>query len=664
MKRITLVVACFLCSFGSALAQNPAPLVNLPLVPSAAVPGSGGFTLMVSGTGFVSGATVTWNDMPLETTFISSSKLSALVPAADLATPNTAAVAVVNPNSSLRSNVAYFPVASPSSNVLLANAQGSPEYLGANGNYPNMPESMVSADFNGDGKPDLAMITDEAHNPAYLNILLGNGDGTFTTVGSPMQFAQEPSALVVGDFNGDGKLDLAFAEGTELGVLLGNGDGTFSPAPASPNVSGAPLAIGDFNLDGKLDLVAAVSGGVAILLGNGDGTFSAGPGAVLDSGMNFLAATVGDFNGDGKLDLVVGNDVALGSPQTLAVYLGNGDGTFTPAAQTTEVNARPYAFVTGDFNRDGKLDLAVADLTSSVATILLGNGDGTFTPVAACCGTSVPFASSTAIVTGDFNGDGKPDLILDIDEDGPFDYLSILLGNGDGTFTQSDASFSMAEDPITLAVGDFNNDGRLDLASASQPYNYLSVLLQNPSLPPPDFSVAAPASILLQAGQNVDAQVNITSLGEYSGYISVSCSGAPSEAGCSTSATSFFLVASTVGTINFDIATTAPSTSSAAPPKIDSPPIYRLPLLCWLLVIFSGGVALRRVSVPLGPVKAAVAAVVLLCLVFSSSCGSGGSTSGGRTGGNEGTPKGTYTLTVTAAAGTISHSTNITLTVQ
>src|SRR6267378_2390981 len=188
-----------------------------------------------------------------------------------------------------------------------------------------------------------------------------------------------PSGIAVGDFNGDGKADLAVVNFGDWNVyvLLGNGDGTFQAARSVYFAPGGgfpwSIAAGDFNRDGKLDLAVSNYGdnSLSVLLGNGDGTFQ----APLTSpvGTNPAQVTVGDFNGDGKLDLAV-SSVAN---NTVAVLLGNGDGTFRPAPSLTVGNG-PAGVAVGDFNGDGKQDLAVANLNDNTLSVLLGNGDGTF----------------------------------------------------------------------------------------------------------------------------------------------------------------------------------------------------------------------------------------------------------------------------------------------
>jgi hypothetical protein len=271
---------------------------------------------------------------------------------------------------------------------------------------------IVIADFNGDGIPDLAV-------PLYgsndIAILLGKGNGTFA---EPVMAAVPGSnvdidQIVAADFNGDGILDLAVIDGNNstVDILLGNGDGTFTAETTNPPISGIPFnfATGDFNGDGKTDLAVTENGGtIAILLGNGDGTFAASGSVNSASGGSPSPIAVADFNGDGKLDIAV--PAGSYTSESVVVLTGNGDGTFNspfsgPGSTSTSVTWIQVA----DFNQDGTPDVVLADSGGS-ATVFLNNGGGALSesfPVVS--GLNVPYYFEVGV--GDLNGDGYPDIV-------------------------------------------------------------------------------------------------------------------------------------------------------------------------------------------------------------------------------------------------------------
>ena len=263
---------------------------------------------------------------------------------------------------------------------------------------------LVVGDFNNDGKLDLAGIFDASKG---VEIALGNGDGTFQR-GKTFATGTLPAGVAAGDFNEDGKLDIAVAnydngQGDTVSILLGNGDGTLqAQTPMTVGLGPINIAVGDFNGDGHLDIAVGnvTSGTISVLLGNGDGTFQpAITTGTVASGTFDLAAA--DFNGDGKLDLAI-----TGNVKAVSVLLGNGDGTFASPMQFSLPGYAAGSLVMGDFNGDGILDLAVGDVTSfTYISVLRGNGDGTFAPPS---NTLMPGVSPG--VVGDFNGDGRLDL--------------------------------------------------------------------------------------------------------------------------------------------------------------------------------------------------------------------------------------------------------------
>ncbi len=465
MKRICYLSLLLVLLAGLASAKSiPVPLVDQPLVPDAAKPGAGAFTLKLHGTGFISSSVVKWNGRALKTSFVSSTELSAKVPSADVAKAGTAAVSVVNPGKRV-SNISYFEITKPEKSVSMKFATYG---VGSD------PYSVAAGDFNGDGKLDLAVAN---VNDTTVSILLGKGNGTFQTQ-SPYQAGYAPIAVAVGDLNGDGKLDLAVVNNGNASnghpgsvtILLGKGDGTFTTGKTFDTGNGPiSVAIGDFNGDGKLDLAIAdynISEGntVAVLLGKGDGTFqtyaSYGTGSAPES------IATADLDGDGVLDLVTANEVG----GTASVLLGNGDGTFQ-AHVDYPANKGPISVSIGDLNGDGKPDLAVVDLENFTVSVLLNKGDGTFAAHVDYGTGSYPVWVGIA----DFNGDNHQDLaVVNENNSGT---VSILFGKGDGTF-KPQKTFPAGDQPQGLAVGDFNGDGRLDIAVVDFISAAAGVLLQ------------------------------------------------------------------------------------------------------------------------------------------------------------------------------------------
>ena len=467
-----------------AQAVNPIPFVNQPLAPSSVTPGSPELALTVNGTGFVSTSVVKWNGAPLGTAFVNAHQLVADVPASAFAAAGTVSVTVSSPTpGGGTSNAVLFTVTTPTGSVAFTTSTIA---AGLN------PGGIVVADFNHDGKADLAFVNQNqpdstCYTPGWgnvgtISILLGNGDGTFSNE-STLCFPQSGLGdvagpqLVAGDFNGDGNLDLIASFDSEglwsFAVFTGNGDGTFASPGAFDLFDGIREVIAaDFNRDGMLDLafpaVQVDFFSIFVALGNGDGTFPNVSG--LSNFLNGYSLAAGDFNNDGILDLAV-----VGASNVI-ILMGNGDATFTVVASQPSVTlASPTSVTTGDFNGDGMLDLAIADAGSTSFTVLQGNGDGTFTQV----GGQPPLPDFSNFVTAsDFNGDGKLDLVF---SSAP-NTLSIYLGNGDGTFTAGLIQ-SMDYAPYGVGVGDFNEDGRLDLAVTNADNNTVSILLQAPTAP-------------------------------------------------------------------------------------------------------------------------------------------------------------------------------------
>jgi hypothetical protein len=369
--------------------------------------------------------------------------------------------------------------------ILLGNGDGT--FQAANNrSVGNGNSSVAVADLNGDGVADLVVTNAgnlDSGQGGNVAVLLGKGDGTFQMAQS-YAAAVIPKAVAVGDFNGDGKADLAIVNngGNNVSVLLGKGDGTFPTVP-NYSVGKFPVAVAaaDLNGDGILDLAVANQGApvdgepgtVSILLGNADGTFQ--PAVNHNAGSACSQVVVGDLNGDGKPDLVVVNsgDANGNSMGSLSVLLGNGDGTFN-TSQTFPAGEAPVSVAVADFNGDGIPDLAVADFgvyyaQSGRMSILLGKGDGTFLPAENYAAGLFP----AGLAVGDFNRDGIPDLVV-----AAYDRVAVLLGNGDGTFQPALSNFT-GLNPVSVKGGDFNGDGILDLALTNLLSDDVSVLLGN-----------------------------------------------------------------------------------------------------------------------------------------------------------------------------------------
>ena len=339
------------------------------------------------------------------------------------------------------------------------------------------PTSVAVADVNGDHKPDL--ITAD-YRDSTVSVLLGNGDGSF----QPRQafpLGKKLYSVAVADVNGDGKPDLVQTNlhQNTVSVLLGNGAGSFQQQqPLAVGNQPTSVVAADLNGDGRPDLVTTNSDDdtVSVLLGNGDGSFQ--PQHTLAVGHSPRAVAVADVNGDGKPDLVVANydDNPAVNDGAVSVLLGNGDGSFGPQ-QTFRVGQRPYSVAVMDVNGDGHLDLITANaggdpaVNDGAVSVLLGNGDGTFRPQQTFAVGRQPFSVAVA----DVNGDGLPDIITANAADNT---VSVLLGNGAGSFGKQQV-FATGQHPFTVAVLDLNGDRKPDLVTSNLFDGTVSVLLGN-----------------------------------------------------------------------------------------------------------------------------------------------------------------------------------------
>jgi len=365
------------------------------------------------------------------------------------------------------------------------------------------PTGIAVADLNGDGLPDVVVTGGSSD----VSVVLAQAARQFKT---PVGYSLGPSspgpqAVAIGDLNGDKKPDVIVANGGNpfssgpgsVSVLLGNGDGTLkAPTSTTINQGAQNIVLGDFNGDGKLDAAVAAygtpvgangsdPGAVVVLLGKGDGTFQP-PVTLTVSGLHPSWVATADLNGDGRLDLAVVMDTGVfGQPATLAVFLGQTNGTFAPA-RTFPLHSSIHArLAIGDLNGDGKPDIAVVDGTTLQADIMLGDGAGGFSE-AAILPTTDFGAGPFAIM--DLDGDGKLDMVFTecCGESEAF----YLLGNGDGTF-QPRQYFSSGSSTTALAVTRFSGSNGPDLVMAQQGGTWIP-LLNAGSAPAP--ASAAPPS--------------------------------------------------------------------------------------------------------------------------------------------------------------------------
>jgi VCBS repeat protein/FG-GAP repeat protein len=347
------------------------------------------------------------------------------------------------------------------------------------------PYCLALADFNRDGKVDIAVGNNGSAN---LTMLLGDGRGGFSEAsGSPFPAGNSPNDIAAGDVNGDHNLDLAIAnhDTRYVTVLLGNGRGLFSPAPNSPiTVTSKPhphgIDLGDFNGDHNLDFVVDDWGNnrITVVFGDGKGSF-ASPGSSFSVGqMPYQRVRVADVNNDGRDDVVTTNTEGGDA----SVLLGDGKGGFAPASGSpVQANLRPFGVAIGDVNADGKRDLAIVnfsgqgtDKSKDAITILLGNGDGTFKPA-----SGSPFKSGgspVSVAIGDVNGDGVMDVAV---ANMTGNSVSVLLGGKDGMRPAPRSPLPVGNDPEFIALGDLNGDGKADIVVAETEGNVIRVIISN-----------------------------------------------------------------------------------------------------------------------------------------------------------------------------------------
>lgn len=501
LASVSFILVCIFAMqfFGAqpGLAQG-VPANAVPFISQVTPPGllisnaPGTFTLTILGANFTPNDVVNLSLVgsgfvihPVTTTVNAAGSQITAVFNGSPVSPGTFAVTVTNPTTPSRtSNTVYLPN-TPSQPGVTLNQSTTPFLTGS-------PKAIVAGPFGSSSFLAFAAISQGSNT---VSIETSNVSGPFIA-GPSYPTGHTPWGIVALDVFNSGQPGFAITNSSDntVSILLPNGGGTYRPGDLITLPGFLPTAIvaGDFNGDGKIDLAVlntcgtdpvdcyprAVPNGlgtITILFGDAVGGFTASPSAPV-TGLVPYDMVAADFNGDGILDLAVANS----GDNTVTLLMGNGDGTFTPATASTPTGQRPFALAVGDFNRDGNLDLAVVNSNDNTVSILLNQNCSAGAP-AACTFAPAPVSPAVgsgpfAIAAGDLNADGFLDLAV---TNSTSNSVSILLGDGTGAFTAAvpatGPDFSTGSTPEGLVLADFNDDGRLDIvtANATGSYTYL-----------------------------------------------------------------------------------------------------------------------------------------------------------------------------------------------
>jgi hypothetical protein len=551
--------------------------------------------------------------------------------------------------------------------------RGAPTYVLPNSfNQDTFTYSVATGDFNGDGIADVVVGQADNAGSTGVAVYLGKGDGTFFP-GVTYGASTEDTNVAVADFNGDGILDIASIDRSsqEIDIFLGNGDGTFNVAGSyACDTQEAPepteLVLGDFNKDGKMDIAVTNfnTSDVGILLGNGDGTFAAPVTYPVGEGYRPEAIAAGDLNGDGFLDLAVPS--FNGDQPILVIMLGKSDSSGTFQAPTSsDINGLPNEIAVGDLNKDGKLDLAVSEFEGTTfngqVEVLLGKGDGTFNAPVAYTASAFGGASGDSdpagIQVADMNGDGNLDLVYINNNWGT---LAVATGVGDGTLN-APVEVPTSEDTWGMALTDVNGDGAVDVLTGEDDSGGFSVLLNGIGTgAAPNFTVGTKTpSQTVASGASATYTLNLAGTNGYTGTITFSCGNLPTGATCTFNPASVAAKSGEALSTTVTVSTTASASANLLGPS--HPGTNSTILLAslsgmGLFGLMLGGGRKRNIR---------IVSAMMVILLMGTLVGCSGTSTGKSSG--KATPAGSYVVTVTSTgSGTAAptHSTNLILVVQ